>query len=135
MDNVKSQRIIRDGGTNIVDISSNTVEFIAITLHIRKLSERKLIKLRFKMKNMSSFIVVKNFFDAVPSISSSIFRLNNGLKKNDTKSTINPCVNNIIKLLTLEVPWFRCFGRIIGNNMIKQKMGTTMELKESRPSV
>ena len=57
---------------------------------------KELIKLRFKIKNTGSFIVVKVIFNAIPSIKSTIFGLNNRFKKSGTNSAINPCTNNII---------------------------------------
>ena len=86
------------------------------------------------MKN-TSFIVMEIVFYAVPSIKSTILMMNNGCKKSGTNVTIISSANNNIKTLPFGIPWFRCFGRIIGNNMINHKISTTMELKNSRPCV
>ena len=96
MKDLMSQMINANGGTKIIRSGRNIFEFIAITFHIRELSKRKLIKLRIKVKNTRSFIVVKVIFDAIPSIKNTIFRLNNRCKKTRTNSAINLCTNNII---------------------------------------
>ena len=102
---MKSQLIIGDGATKVVKGSGKGLEFIIISLWIWETRERGIIKLRLKVENTESFIILKIIFDAVPSIKGTILKENNSLKKSATNSTINSYANNIIKTLPFVSTW------------------------------
>ena len=126
MENLKSQSIVGDRNTKIVKRSSNILKFITISLHIRESSKRNIIELRLKVKNTRGFVTLKIVLNASPSIKSTIIGTDNQFKKGGTKSTINPCTNNVIKTFPIEVFGDRCFRRVIGNDMRIYKISRTM---------
>ena len=120
--------IILKGGAEIVEGSSNSIEFGAIGFDIGKVTKFDIIELDFEMQNARGFVILKIFENAIPCIFGIIIRMNNTFKEINTNSGIKPSPNDIVKSLSLGIGR-GCFRVVTGNNVIVNKMSTTMKFE------
>lgn len=124
-----SQSIIGNSSAEMVEGSSNGVDFGAIGFDIRKIFKFDIIKLDFKMKNAGGFIILKILHNAIPCILSIIIGMNNTFEKVNTYGSIKPSPNYIIKALPFGIGRGGWLRGVIGNDVIFNKMSMTMKFE------